>query len=150
MGVHNRISENKYNAMKRVTKTPADDKNTMRAFKVSASTCRNVRNTANYQEYCERVFRYHGYPKTKAKIKVETRAVKPVVIPVEREKIEELDEAWKRWEEPARYANQFREPKPSMLGLVLLFFLVILLVTFTVGLAWFSIDFLGGVRNEQF
>lgn len=127
MGVHNRISENKYNAMKRATKSPADDANTMRAFGVGASTVRNVRNTANYQEYCERVFRYHGHPN-------KARTIKTPAIMV----ANDLDKA--------SLSQRFPEPKPSMLGLVLLFFFVMLLSAFTVGLVWFAVNFLGSAK----
>lgn len=123
MGVHNRISENKYNAMKRVTKVPADDANTMRAFGVGASTCRNVRNTANYQEYCERVFRYHGHPHGKT--------VKPRYIPVNPEAI-------------APIIRPQKEPESRMLGIVLLFGCVVLSSVFTIWLVWFIVNFLGG------
>ena len=62
-GANNRITEERYNAIKAVCKTPADDERTMEKHNVSRSTCRQIRNTADYQEYCARVFRYRGYPK---------------------------------------------------------------------------------------
>lgn len=129
MGVHNRISENKYNAMKRVTKVPADDHRTMELFGVGASTCRNVRNTENYQEYCERVFRYHGHP----------NRPKPVMRPAMRKLPEEELEEFKSAIENANNPNSLR-----MWGGVLLFVMVLLTAIFTIWLVWFAINFLGG------
>lgn len=63
MGAHNRITEEKYKEIKKDCKLPSDDIFVMEKHKVSQTTVRYVRNTANYQEYCERVFRYHGHPK---------------------------------------------------------------------------------------
>ena len=63
MGTHNRITKTRYNQIKKNLKTPADDANAMREFGICATSCRNIRLTKNYDEYCERVFRYHGHPK---------------------------------------------------------------------------------------
>lgn len=63
MGTHNRITEERYRQMKELLKAPADDRVIAQTFGVSTSTCRNVRNTKDYAEYCERVFRYHGHPR---------------------------------------------------------------------------------------
>lgn len=63
MGLHNRITEAKFKAIKKDCKTPFDDPLVAEAHGVSVTTARNVRNSNNYQEYCERVFRYHGHPK---------------------------------------------------------------------------------------
>lgn len=65
MGVYNRITEEKYNQLKQVLKSPADDAEVKKKYQVGRTTCQNVRNTKNYQEYCERVFRFHGHPKAK-------------------------------------------------------------------------------------
>ena len=62
MGSHNCITMKKYKTLKQVLKTPADDASAVRKFGVSKTTCRMVRNTADYAEYCERRFRYHGNP----------------------------------------------------------------------------------------
>lgn len=125
MGVHNRISENKYNAMKRVTRVPADDHRTMKLFGVGASTCRNVRNTENYQEYCERVFRYHGHPN-----RVKTYSTK-----APKKELNEL-------KAPAQSTNT--DNSLRMWGAVILFGLVVLTAVLTVWLVWFAINFLGG------
>ena len=62
MGSHNRITREKYNKIKQACNAPADDAKVMQKFGISQTTCRQIRNTEDYQEYCERVFRYHGHP----------------------------------------------------------------------------------------
>lgn len=130
MGVHNRISEDKYYQIKAVTKVPADDAATMKKFGVGASTCRTVRNTADYQEYCERVFRYHGHPKKKAQREVREFIVEPKFIPAH-----QMD-----------LPKKPGMPKSSMLDLVLLFGLVVFCSVLLLGAIWLGTAFFGGTK----
>lgn len=77
MGVHNRITEDKYNRIKKMLHTPADDERVMGIFEIGKSTCQNIRRTANYSEYCERVFRFHGNPKGQKVVKRAHRPTHP-------------------------------------------------------------------------
>lgn len=63
MGLHNRITEERFKAIKKDCSTPFDDPFVAEKHDVGLTTVRNIRNSTNYQEYCERVFRYHGHPK---------------------------------------------------------------------------------------
>lgn len=63
MGVHNRITKQKYNSMKKYLKKPSDDPTVAEKFGVGLTTCRNVRRTKDYNAYLERVFRFHGNPR---------------------------------------------------------------------------------------
>lgn len=63
MGSHNRITEEKFKKIKKDCRTPFDDPLVSEKHKISTRTARQIRNSKNYQEYTERVFRYHGYPK---------------------------------------------------------------------------------------
>lgn len=51
MGMHNRITEKRYNAAKVELKTPRDDKRVMKKYGFGESTARKIRNTDNYFEY---------------------------------------------------------------------------------------------------
>lgn len=72
MGINNAMTEQKYKALKadlnaalkseKYAKLETLDKEVTRKHGFSISTGRNVRNTKNYQEYQERVFRFHGNP----------------------------------------------------------------------------------------
>lgn len=70
MGLQNRITENKYNNIKKAmvswgkkfeTNTELDEA-ICEEFGIGMSSARNIRLTKNYQAYCERVFRFHGHP----------------------------------------------------------------------------------------
>lgn len=130
MGVHNRISETKYQQIKKMLKTPADDPKAMKTFGICAATARNIRNTADYQKYCERVFRYHGDP---------NRAKTKFVEPISRK---EIDDYWRQFE----VLDGGDDRGTGMLGLVLLFLCVVASSALTVGLIWFAINFLGGME----
>lgn len=65
MGVHNRITAEKYKQLKAELHSPVDDDIAIAKYGLSRTTCRMVRNTANYAEYCERRFRYHGNPQAR-------------------------------------------------------------------------------------
>lgn len=52
MGIHNRITEKRYNAAKAELKTPKDDKRVMKKYGFGETTARKIRNTDNYYEYC--------------------------------------------------------------------------------------------------
>lgn len=95
------ISKAKYDEIKKYLHVPADDAGVMKKFSISQTTTRDIRNTKDYAEYCERRFRYHGYPKRSANLgskmpvmsshisapdKVKTPIVIPVPVPVEDEK----------------------------------------------------------------
>lgn len=74
MGLHNRITEDKYNKIKKyinskkaVKELRVLDNAVVEAFGIGLSSARNIRLTDNYQAYCERVFRFHGHPGKKAK-----------------------------------------------------------------------------------
>lgn len=62
MGVHNRITEDKFKQIKALAKEPQTDDLIAGRFSVSRSTVRNIRLSKDYQRYCERVFRFHGHP----------------------------------------------------------------------------------------
>lgn len=51
MGMHNRITEKRYNAAKAELKTPKDDKRVMKKYGFGETTARRIRNTDNYYEY---------------------------------------------------------------------------------------------------
>lgn len=51
MGMHNRITEKRYNAAKAELKSPKDDKRVMRKYGFGATTARNIRNTDNFYEF---------------------------------------------------------------------------------------------------
>lgn len=51
MGSHNKITEEKYRKIKRLLKTPADDKKAIEKGLCGQTTCRIVRRTKNYREY---------------------------------------------------------------------------------------------------
>lgn len=61
-GMNHPMTKEIYNKMKPELKTPADDQKAMEKYGFGQATVRNVRNTKDFTEYCERVFRYHGYP----------------------------------------------------------------------------------------
>lgn len=63
MGSHNRITKEKFEKIKKDCKTPFDDPLVAEKHGISTRTARGIRNSEDYQEYTERVFRYHGYPK---------------------------------------------------------------------------------------
>lgn len=74
MGVHNRITQQKYTNIKKAIKQDDagkyayiedQDRDIGKRFGVSKTTIRNIRNTDNYQTYCEKIFRFHGHPRTK-------------------------------------------------------------------------------------
>ena len=75
MGLHNQITEHKYNQIKTSInhlqpqyETVADlDQSICGLYGVGMSTAKNIRLTNDYQAYCERVFRFHGHPGKKAK-----------------------------------------------------------------------------------
>lgn len=81
MGLHNRITKDKYNQIKRFLnenkskfkKTENLDEAACKKFGISRSSARSIRNTKDYAEYCERVFRYHGHPKKGTTAKAEHR-----------------------------------------------------------------------------
>lgn len=97
------ISKTRYNEIKKYLHDPADDAGVMKKFGISQTTTRDIRNTRDYAEYCERRFRYHGYPK-RAKYNAEPKTsevkgasaptpdkakmplVIPVPVPIEAEK----------------------------------------------------------------
>lgn len=54
MGIHNRITEKRYNAAKAELKTPKDDKRVMKKYGFGESTARKIRNTDSYYEYCSK------------------------------------------------------------------------------------------------
>lgn len=82
MGIHNRITKEKFSQIKKEVSTPSEDVAVAKKFEVGGCTVRNIRLSKDYQEYCERVFRFHGFPKGKAKIEL----YKP-----SKERLEQLD-----------------------------------------------------------
>lgn len=68
MGLHNRITRERYKKIKTCLKKPEDDIKAVEVYGISYTTARQIRNTKDYDEYCERVFRYHGHPKRKQNI----------------------------------------------------------------------------------
>lgn len=54
MGIHNRITEKRYNAAKAELKTPKDDQRVMKKYGFGEATARKIRNTDNYYEYCSK------------------------------------------------------------------------------------------------
>ena len=73
------ISKAKYDEIKKYLKVPADDAGVMKKFGISHTTTRDIRNTRDYAEYCERRFRYHGYPK---RVNNNTKAKVPMDVPI--------------------------------------------------------------------
>ncbi|MBR0403108.1 hypothetical protein IJI55_00950 [Candidatus Saccharibacteria bacterium] len=74
MGLHNRITEEKYNEIKKyinsrkaVKELQVLDNIVAKTFGIGLTSARNIRLTDNYQAYCERVFRFHGHPGKKGK-----------------------------------------------------------------------------------
>lgn len=58
-----RITKERYDEIKKHLKVPADDAGVMAKFDIGKTTTRYIRNTKDYQEYCEKVFRFHGNPR---------------------------------------------------------------------------------------
>lgn len=63
MAKYNSITEGKFKQIKKECKVPADDPAAIKKYGVCATTVQRIRLSADYQAYCERVFRYHGHPK---------------------------------------------------------------------------------------
>lgn len=59
MGVHNRITEEKFNRIKPYAKESALDREVAKTFGVGRTTVRNIRLSKDYEAYCKRVFRFH-------------------------------------------------------------------------------------------
>ena len=70
------ISKAKYDEIKKYLHVPADDAGVMKKFNISQTTTRDIRNTRDYGEYCERRFRYHGYPKRPKMNNAEPKTIK--------------------------------------------------------------------------
>lgn len=73
------ISKARYNEIKKYLHAPADDAGVMKKFGISQTTTRDIRNTRDYAEYCERRFRYHGYPK---RFNSNTKVKVPMDVPI--------------------------------------------------------------------
>lgn len=51
MGVHNKITRTKYEAIKSELKTPQDDKKVIEKYKISQTTARYIRRSRDYRHY---------------------------------------------------------------------------------------------------
>ncbi len=51
------VTSELYDELKTKLHRPSDDRKVMREYKIGASTCRTIRNTADYSEYRERIDR---------------------------------------------------------------------------------------------
>ena len=62
-----RVTREIYNNIKRYIRdnnlTAADDPKVMAKFHYGKTTIRLIRNTRGYDNYLERIYRYHGYPR---------------------------------------------------------------------------------------
>lgn len=68
MADYNVVTKEKYQKMKAELHSPADDTKVMKKYGFSRSTVRKVRNTKDWDAYCEITFRYHGHPKRSGKV----------------------------------------------------------------------------------
>lgn len=65
MGSSNKITREKYYMIKKMLKVPSDDAKVIEMGLCGASSCRNIRNTKNYKEYCERVYKCNHHKDAK-------------------------------------------------------------------------------------
>lgn len=140
MATYNKIDQTRYLEIKaEIEKLKAHsydkladlDKTVADTCGVGTTTARNVRNTPDFQAYCERVFRYNGNPR-------KTTPARRVIRP----SWDELDAGLKNIER-----SYLREPdcdNASMISLVLLFGCVLISGGIMVGLVFLIVQFLGG------
>ena len=66
MGIHNKITRDKYYEMKALLKSPKDDEKVIRQFRISQTTVRFIRNSPSYEFYADWVGgKIHKTPRNK-------------------------------------------------------------------------------------